>query len=92
MVQGFDEGIKRVNNRPLPIDCLLIEYPLVEKLPSADTWERLHYHKYIELLYAVDGEFEVYINGEVLNMPQGAAAIINAGELHATRRKSEENT
>lgn len=92
MVQGFDEGIKRVNNRPLPIDCLLMDYAQEKELPSSDTWERLHYHKYIELLYAVDGAFEVYINGDVLQMPEGAAAIINAGELHATRRKSDKNT
>lgn len=92
MIQGFDEGIKLINNKPLPIDCLLMDYAQ-EQAPSAcETWEKLHYHKYIELLYAVEGDFEVYINGETLCMEQGAAAIINAGELHATRRRSPKNT
>lgn len=88
----FDEGIKQFNNRPLPIDCLIIAREN-QKLPIRPvTWEKLHYHKYIELLYAMEGDFEVYINGDVLTMPSGAMAIINTGELHATRMYSRKNT
>lgn len=84
---GFDEGIRKLNNYPLPVECLLMEHSL-EQLHEADIWERLHYHKYIELLYVVEGSFEVYINGDVYPLLEGDASIINAGELHATRRKS----
>ena len=92
MSLGFDEGIKQINNRPLPIDCLLMEYERLSAPMSAETWDRLHYHKYIELLYALEGDFEVYINGDVLSMPEGAMSIVNAGEVHATRRKGMQNT
>ena len=87
----FDEGIKRLNNRPLPIDCLLISQESQKAVVKPAIWDRLHYHKYIELLYALEGDFEVYINGDVLRMPCRAMAIINAGELHATKFSSRKS-
>lgn len=93
MQRIFDEGIKQVNNHPLPIDCLIMSHQKQPQTLSAPySWEVLHYHKYIELLYTVEGEYEVNISGEVHRMPEGHMMIINAEELHATRPLAARNT
>ena len=52
----FDEGIKKQNDLPLSVQCLIM--PLTTMLPK---WGRLHYHDYIELLYTVKGNVSVNV-------------------------------
>lgn len=93
MKRIFDEGIRQFNNKPLPIDCLIMSHENPREAKGEPySWDVLHYHKYIELLYAVEGGYEVYINGDVQRMPQGHMVVINAGELHATRATGQHNT
>lgn len=89
MQRVFDEGITQINNRPLPVECLLMHGGRSQAAPN---WERLHYHQYIELLYVVDGHYEAYITNSTVDMPRRSMAIINAGELHSTRTLDEHNT
>ena len=81
MIETFDEGIKHENNKPLPVQCLVNRSA---DIPSKG-WHNVHYHEYIELLYADSGDFEVYINGKVETMPEGSMVIINAREAHTVR-------
>ena len=73
----FDEGIKKQNDLPLSVQCLIM--PLTTMLPK---WGRLHYHDYIELLYTVKGNVSVNVCGKEYLMTENTAVIINSGELH----------
>jgi AraC-like DNA-binding protein len=44
--------------------------------------ENYHYHEYIEYLYALDADMNVWINGVPYHMESGDLIIINSGELH----------
>ena len=44
--------------------------------------ENYHYHEYIEYLYALDADMNVWINGTPYHMITGDLIIINSGELH----------
>ena len=88
MQRVFDEGITRINNRPLPIECI----PQSTGCSlNRSGWERLHYHKYIEFLYVTQGHYEVCIDSATVDMPLHSLVIINSGELHSTRGLGERN-
>lgn len=44
-----------------------------------------HYHDYIELLYSVETDGDVYINGSCIHFKTGDIIVINSNELHDTR-------
>lgn len=44
--------------------------------------ETYHHHEHIELLYALDTDMNVWINGIPLHMVTGDLVIINSGEMH----------
>lgn len=60
------------------IDCFAKESNERDKV----TVERYHYHDYIEFLYALDSDMNVWINGTPHHMVEGDLVIINSGELH----------
>ena len=60
------------------IDCFAKESNEHDKV----TVERYHYHDYIEFLYALDTDMNVWINGSPHRMLSGDLVIINSGELH----------
>lgn len=76
MHNAKDEGIKRVNNIPQTIECL-IQYE-----SASDAWGDSHYHDYIELLYSLEGSCEIMVEGHATHLPQGGMFIIQAGESH----------
>lgn len=41
-----------------------------------------HYHDYVEMLYALDAECEIWINGKCHNFVTGDLAVINSNEPH----------
>ncbi len=84
MLNIVDEGRKTVNNIPLPVHSLYMHN-------TNSVWTPPHYHEYIEILYAVKGNFEVALNGEIMAMPEKSMFIINAGEPHVTKSNSEED-
>lgn len=60
------------------IDCFANESSEHDKV----TVERYHYHEYIEFLYALDSDMNVWISGKPHHMVTGDLIIINSGELH----------
>lgn len=60
------------------IDCFAHESPERDKMSV----ERYHYHDYIEFLYALDTDMNVWISGIPHHMVDGDLIIINSGELH----------
>jgi len=82
-----DEGLRRVNNIPLPIECLIMSGHGVGKWGN-----RIHYHDYIEILYVLEGEYEVKADGNVTFLEEHSMFVLNARELHSTRKASEHQT
>ena len=78
-----NEGLRRVNNIPLPIECLIMP-----STGETEDWPYAHYHEYIELLYVLEGVCEVKCNGDITLLPEHSMFIIQAGEPHCTRRIS----
>ena len=60
------------------IDCFANESNEQDKV-SVD---RYHYHEYIEFLYALDTDMNVWLNGNPHHLNTGDLIIINSGELH----------
>lgn len=60
------------------IDCYADESNEHDKISV----ENYHYHEYIEYLYALDTDMNVWINGTPYHMVTGDLIIINSGELH----------
>ena len=44
--------------------------------------QNYHYHDYIEFLYALDADVNVWISGEPHRMVTGELVVINSGEMH----------
>jgi len=89
MKKIYDEGIREINHRPIPVECLVMTK---QGSGISRNWDTLHYHKYIELLYVLEGEYQVYIDGREYAVPKGGMTVANAGELHATRGAEERST
>lgn len=60
-----------------PIHCVLMD---VEKHNQKVLYP--HYHEYIEILYSLETDCDVYINGNIRTFRTGDLLIINSGENH----------
>ena len=87
MQQTVDEGLRVINNIPLPVDCLIMS-----NRGNPGSWDnrRMHYHEYIEILYPLKGDFDVMLNGEIYSLQEHSMFVINAMEPHCTRPAREE--
>lgn len=63
-----------------------IEFPIHCGLMNVKKHERTeitpHYHEYIEMLYSIYSDVDVYINGKFTTFKSGDLLIINSGESH----------
>lgn len=84
MNKGFDEGKYTLDGLEMPFHCLMME---ISQHSSEDT-SIPHYHDYIELLYGIDADIDVYINGALYEFKSGDLVIINAKESHSLHFKS----
>ena len=82
----FDEGKVKIQNIDISMQCILMK---VGYNPEFE--DSAHYHEYIELLYGLDIESEVLINGKALPFQSGDLIIINSMELHRLRFFKEKN-
>ena len=58
------------------LDCRFAES--VEKMKE----QKYHYHDYIEFLYTLDGDVNVWVAGTPHRMVTGELVVINSGEMH----------
>lgn len=75
-----DEGMAVRNGERLNIQCLMYKC----KRDDADkkTRYRYHYHKYIEFLYFIDGERDVFVGDECIRCKKNNLFVIYANEPH----------
>ena len=78
----FDEGIASRDGEHLNIQCLIQEHDISESLGTA---RKYHYHKYIEIIYMLEGDMHMYINDEIYRVTDGDLALIYPYEPHAFR-------
>lgn len=72
-----DEGKFKIDGMASAIHCLTVS--LKEQPVTPDTG---HYHDYIEVLYVLDGDFNLFLNGVEYHVGAGALVLINSREIH----------
>ncbi|MBO5339455.1 MAG: helix-turn-helix transcriptional regulator [Oscillospiraceae bacterium] len=80
MEEAWNEGLRTVNDIPLSIECLLLSRE------GEQDWRAPHYHEYVEILYVLEGEYELKLNGTVTRLPRHSMFVLLPGEPHCTRR------
>lgn len=82
MKPTFPQRIKTRNNIPLPIECLIMQQD-----GTVEPWENkaMHYHEYIEILYPLQGDYYVLLNGEEFSLREHSMFIVNSLEPHVTK-------
>lgn len=73
----YDEGKAKLQNVDLSMQCIFMSVG-----ESKEFGEMAHYHEYIELLYGIDCDIEVWINGNIYPFKTGDLIIINSMEAH----------
>ena len=73
----YDEGKAKLQNVDLSMQCIFMSVG-----ESKEFGEIAHYHEYIELLYGIDCDIEVWINGNIYPFKTGDLIIINSMEAH----------
>lgn len=80
MEQSKLENKFRRNGVEMPFHCLTVHAK--QNKVSAEVWG-FHYHEYIEILYSLESDCDVYINDKVIPFRTGDLIIVNSGENHA---------
>ena len=73
----YDEGKAKLQNVDLSMQCIFMSVG-----ESKEFGEIAHYHEYIELLYGINCDIEVWINGNIYPFKTGDLIIINSMEAH----------
>jgi len=71
------ENKYRLDGIEFPVHCLFLHE---ERQDAAAI--RPHYHEYIEILYSIESDCEVYINGKLRDFKTGDLLVVNSGESH----------
>ncbi len=75
----YDEGIAKRNGENLNIECLLMNLSQDSGLEDIS----YHYHKYMELIYVLDGSMCAYIGNKTYNVNKDALIMVYPNEPHA---------
>lgn len=78
----IDEGMAVRNGENLNIQCLMIDIAHPRELDGVCDEPHYHYHKYIELIYILEGVVEANIGSESYSVSQGEFVVIYSGEPH----------
>lgn len=60
----------------IPIQCI------VRNLEKSDELSGIHYHDYVELLYGLDCDAEIWCNGKTYSLKSGDLVVINSKKPH----------
>lgn len=82
----WNEGIYTVDQIPQSVECLIMPKKGIQ------TWRPLHYHDYMELLYVLDGAYELKVGSQLHRLDKNDLYVILPGEPHCTRRLGENQT
>ena len=74
-----DEGMAHIEGFEIPIECLCMS------VPQSESISHIHYHNYIELLYGINSDAEVWCNGKTFRLKSGDLIVINSKKPHSVR-------
>lgn len=68
----------------------LVTYHLAETVAGFFTRTPAHWHEHIELLYVLNGELSIFVQGKLILAKAGDLVVINPGEIHAIPEKPKD--
>ncbi len=81
---GTEEAKARINGFEIPIQCILIHNK------GNSSHSGAHYHDYVEILYGLSGNVEVWSDGKTMILSPGTMIIINSGTAHTVYSHNNE--
>ncbi len=84
-MEAVHEKAKTVDGVTAPVECL----ELTKKADSPDLYA--HFHDYVELLYLVDGEMNVWLNNKEFSLGKNELMIVNSNESHRVESVAEKS-
>lgn len=82
----WNEGIYTVDQIPQSVECLIMSKK------GMQDWRPLHYHDYMELLYVLDGAYELKVGSQLHRLDRNDLYVILPGEPHCSRRLGDDQT
>ena len=80
MEQSTLERRFRRNGVEMPFHCLTLH--VKQHKSGKEDWG-IHHHEYIEILYSLKSDADVYINSKLIKFKTGDLVVVNSGENHA---------
>ena len=85
MKKAILEKAADVDGVTVPVECL-------EMRKTADEPDHFsHYHEFLEMLYLIEGEMNIWLNDRHYGFRQGELIIINSNETHRLESVSPES-
>lgn len=78
-MESFDEGKAKRNGHEIAVHCVVVN------APKSEVFGTPHYHEYIELLYGLSGETEIWMGGRILRFSKNDLVVVNSREHHTLR-------
>lgn len=75
-----NEGMYTVDDIAQSVECLIMTYE------GTQPWRTSHYHEYMELLYVLEGAYELKVGSTIHRLDKNDLFVILPGEPHCTRR------
>ena len=82
-MSSFSEPPFKINGVKSWIHCIDCRAEEISEQMKGRVADRYHYHEYIEFLYSLDTDMNVWINGVPHRVLTGDLIVINSGELHS---------
>lgn len=75
----IDEGKARIDGFEIPVQY-------IEVINSQNnSFTSVHYHEYVELLFGIDCDAQVWVNGGMIEMKSGDLVVVNSKNAHSVR-------
>lgn len=72
----FEEEKAKLSGFEIPVECIKLKFEYTNKCSEN------HYHDYIEFLYGIDCDVNVFCDGKEYNMKNGDLVVINSNKSH----------
>lgn len=83
MKKAVLEKAKDVDGVTVPVECL-------EMIKTSDSPDHFaHYHEFLEMLYLIEGNMNIWLNDKLYSFNAGELIIINSNESHRLESNSE---
>ena len=92
MLSAFDQGKATRDGMEIAVQCILMKIGKSKDEKDRMRQRRGHYHEYIEVLYALEADISVWLDGVVYRMRDGDMMVINSKEVHDVYGNGEQSS